>query len=82
MCFFKWPNDSVPSDLGSASEVEAFGEVESACQTHGIVGEVGNRGFLGVLRELLWTYLLTREVRLTGLSASERLAAVNFQPDA
>ena len=81
MCFFKWPNDSVPSDLGSPSEVEAFGEVESACQTHGIVGKMGDRGFLGVLRELLWIYLLTREVRLTGLSASERLAVVNFQHD-
>ena len=38
MCFFKWSNDSVPSDLGSASEVEAFGEVETVCRTRGIVG--------------------------------------------
>ena len=66
------------SDLGSPSGFEAFGGVESVCQTHGIVGEVGNRGFLRVLRELLWIYLLTREVRLTGLSASERVAVVNF----
>ena len=76
MSFFKWSNDSVPSDLGSPSEVEALCEVESVCQTHGIAGEVGNRGSLKVLRELLWIYSLTREVRLTGLSASERLTAV------
>ena len=64
------------SDLGSPSGFEAFGEVESVCQTHGLVGKVGNRGSLGVLRELLWIDSSTREVRLTGLSASERLTAV------